>query len=454
MQPIHKSCVSGTIVENDEATTRHVAVDPYQAYHDHWNALHRYAFKGPSEARLFYSDWALNIPVFGCNCKEDWSKLTDKNPPDFSSGRAFFEWGVERHNDINIRLGKGVVTIDDALMIHADQDASFPIENLIEITSVKKRARSMIQQSTKKKEACRYFTTVADLHAATLSLMKKIPPIRGVAGVPVSGMLVAPTIASLLHVPLYSMSEAQGLQRSPHGFRGSSRVEDPSLPLLIVDDTVSSGGSISRVRDRAREDGIENVIYACALSLPQNTKAVDYYGELCPEPHLLEWNLPNSGYVKWLGFQYPHGAGIVCDMDGVICHDPPRAFDETSDTDRAAYLKWLADAPLGTFLPRMYDVPVIVSWRCEYTREATEAWLRRHHIKYSRLVLWGDPKQTPAEQAMSRTWQPMDHKGRILLERDYAMIVESCEHQSRAIHEATGRPVLCWDTKEYLHPAL
>jgi orotate phosphoribosyltransferase len=300
----------------------------------------------------------------------------------------------------------------------------------------------------------RKFTTMNDLHAATLSLLKKLPPIRGVAGVPVSGLLVAPTIATLLHVPLYEVSEQHGLVQTGHGWRGCSRIADTSLPLLVVDDTVSSGRSIGIMRDRLKADGVHNCIFASSLCHGNSLDKVDLYGSQCDEPHLLEWNLANSGYMSTLGHHGLHGAGIVCDMDGVICQDPPRHFDETNDDDRTSYLNWLADAPLGTFLPRMHDVPVIVSWRCEYTRSLTEHWLRRHHIKYKRLVLWGDNSQTPAEQSASRTWQPLDHKGRILMEANYAMIVESCEHQSRAICEATGKPVLCWDTKEYFNPKI
>jgi hypothetical protein len=398
-----------------------VTAIPITFFSDHWDELHRYVYTTPEKAEVDHLEWMTRIPNAKCSCLAEWKRLIALHPPDFSSARAFFEWGVDRHNDVNVLLGKPIFTLKEALQKHK------PI---------------------------RTFTTISDLNNATLSLLKKIPPIRGVAGVPVSGLLVAPTIATLLHVPLYEVSEQHGLVKTGHGWRGCSRIADSSLPLLVVDDTVSSGRSIGLMRDRLKADGVNNCLFASSLCHGNSLDKVDLYGSQCDEPHLLEWNLANSGYMSTLGHHGLHGAGIVCDMDGVICQDPPRHFDETNDDDRDAYLRWLADAPLGTFLPRMHDVPVIVSWRCEYTRSLTEHWLRRHHIKYKRLVLWGDNSQKPAEQSASRTWQPLDHKGRILLEANYAMIVESCEHQSRAICEATGKSVLCWDAKEYFNPKI
>jgi len=383
---------------------------------NHWDKLHRYVYTTPEKAEADYLLWQSSIPNINCNCMKSWLELTTKYPPDFSSAEAFFLWGVDRHNDVNVKLGKPILSIKEAYQIHRPS---------------------------------RTFTRMSDLYEATISLINKLPPIRGVAGIPVSGMLVAPIISSILHVPLYEFSASKGLIQSAFGSRGPTRITDDSLPLLIVDDTISTGKEMGRAWKRTQDDNIQNVIFAVALALPESKHKVNLYGGLCPEPHLLEWNLPNSGYVKLLGHSKLHGPGIICDMDGVICLDPPKQFNESNPTDREQYLNWIINAQPGTFLPRMYEVPIIVSWRCEYTRKHTETWLRKHHIKYNKLILWGDPNDPPEVQAASRTWLP-NHKGDVLLSDDYAMIVESCKHQSRQISEYTNKPVLCWDTKEYV----
>jgi hypothetical protein len=137
----------------------------------------------------------------------------------------------------------------------------------------------------------------------------------------------------------------------------------------------------------------------------------------------------------------------MLDFDGVLCPDPPY-FDESTESSREAYLKWIANAPIGTFVPRMLTVPDIVSYRCEYTREATEAWLASKGIVYERLHLWGDPSDDPAKQASSRTWQALEWKGKIYRESDCGLFVESCDRQSMDIATYARKPVLCWITKQ------
>jgi hypothetical protein len=292
------------------------------------------------------------------------------------------------------------------------------------------------------------FLTLNDLNAATLQLAAKLPPIRGVAGVPVSGMLAAPILSTLLHVPLYEASQEFGLRRCAHGYRGNTRQVNELLPLLIVDDTISSGRSLGHIRNKLQ--GENNLLYAVPVASVRAANQVDFYGRLCAEPHLLEWNLPNTGYVRALGFpDFERGAGVMVDFDGVLCPDPAN-YDETNDAEREAYLQWITEAPLGTFVPRMIAVPDIVSYRCEYTRKASEAWLAKHGIKYERLHLWGDANATPAEQAASRTWQAKDWKGRIYRDSKCGLFVESCEHQSRDIANVANKPVLCWDAKKLI----
>ncbi len=278
-----------------------------------------------------------------------------------------------------------------------------------------------------------HFVTNEQLAKDSTMLAAKLPPISGVAGIPVSGMLVAPFISTLLHVPLYEASEQHGLRPLGNGYRGGSRRVNESDPILIIDDTCCSGGAITRIKNSL---GKGNYLFAAVYAQKESLKALDYYGTELEQPHLLEWNLPNSGYIRMLSPEFNFGGdGIVVDFDGVLCQDPPQVFEE--ERDRQAYLNWIANAPLGRFAPRMFAVPDIVSYRCEYTREATVAWLAKHNIKYDRLHLWPDD---PSE----RDWGPW--KARFYQNSNHGLFVESNEHQAKIIADISGKKVLCMDS--------
>jgi hypothetical protein len=361
-------------------------------------------------------EWEKTIPKYGCDCEGFYLGWKAKNPVELDqNGYVSFEWKYRLKKAVNEKLGHKNISIEEARQ-HWNPKWNF--------------------------------VTLADLTQATIELAAKLPPIRGVAGVPVSGLLCSALISTLLHVPHYEASEALGLRQTAHGGRGKTRSVDQSLPLLVVDDTVSSGHAITKVRERLKDE--PNVIYSAALANPPAMSAVDLYGRECPEPHLLEWNLANTGYLRLLGYpSHNGGAGVMLDFDGVLCPDPTH-YDEETESGREAYLRWISEAPLGTFVPRMIAVPDIVSYRCEYTREASEAWLHKHGIKYERLHLWGDASLPAVEQARSRTWEARDWKGKIYRESKCGLFVESCERQSRDIAGVAKKPVLCWDTRELM----
>lgn len=62
-----------------------------------------------TEARLRYARWHRRIPR-GCSCVTHWRELTRSHKPDFSSRASFYAWGVDRHNEVNAKLGKPLWT--------------------------------------------------------------------------------------------------------------------------------------------------------------------------------------------------------------------------------------------------------------------------------------------------------------------------------------------------------
>lgn len=87
-----------------------------------WGELHRYALLrwnnwSEDEARKWFEQWQLRLPITGCGCRKHWRELLRTNPPDFSSAKAFFAWTVWAHNTVNEKLKKPTVTVEEAMQI-------------------------------------------------------------------------------------------------------------------------------------------------------------------------------------------------------------------------------------------------------------------------------------------------------------------------------------------------
>ena len=79
----------------------------------HWADLHSY--RGTDVAG-FYKNWKRGIPK-NCDCTAAWRELTKRNPPPLHEAEAFWRWGVDRHNDVNTKLGKPHLHLDEAYAI-------------------------------------------------------------------------------------------------------------------------------------------------------------------------------------------------------------------------------------------------------------------------------------------------------------------------------------------------
>jgi hypothetical protein len=124
---------------------------------------------------------------------------------------------------------------------------------------------------------------------------------------------------------------------------------------LVVDDTVYSGNTFQKVRRECKLNG-NHVTAAIYTTDPARS---DMHYAVLPHPHLLEWNLFNSHVVS----------SSACDMDGIICHNPPRSTE-----------------PL--YVARRDAIGTIITARLEKHREATVEWLARYGIQYRNLVMW------------------------------------------------------------------
>lgn len=262
------------------------------------------------------------------------------------------------------------------------------------------------------------------LGQAVRKLCRQLPPLKAVAGIPRSGVIPASLIAQWQNIPLLDIDEA--LVSKPHlptYRRRSSADVDDKLPILIVDDTVSSGRTLSWYKSRALVHGKGKYLFAAPYVDRRCRPFVDFAAEDHPQCHqAFEWNLLH---------EVGHTQFTLCDLDGVISQD----WSGDEERDPVAYRHHLLHArPLCR--PTM-PVRGIVTGRMHIHRTQTTAWLNAHGVRHSQL--WMLPAATERERAAIG---PARFKARTYAESNALLFVESCPIQAREIHELTGKPVI------------
>jgi hypothetical protein len=78
-----------------------------------WAELHLLGLRHRSGKNMtgWLNDWRDSIPFNGCPCKEHLDEWINENPPDWN---RFFEWGIDLHNAVNIRIGKPTMDVENA----------------------------------------------------------------------------------------------------------------------------------------------------------------------------------------------------------------------------------------------------------------------------------------------------------------------------------------------------
>lgn len=285
------------------------------------------------------------------------------------------------------------------------------------------------------------FYQTSDLVADAVEMIEKLPNnISGVIGCSRSGLIPATAIATHMHLPLYSYSRKNGLQDVGAGYRGWKDLYEIDGPMLFVDDSVYGGNSMWAARSYFHE---RDVLYSAVYVHPENKDSVDVYHTELPSPHLFEWNMFNNGMVEGRVFDKRLKGGLAFDFDGIFCPDcPVPDADDGEGLER--YLDWMRNAPMNRCVPRYIEIPLIVTFRLERWRSITEDWLKRHGIKWKKLVM--SPYDTASER--DRNFDVEKHKARAFIESNCSMFVESDPLQAEIIHSVSRRPVLCPSEKK------
>lgn len=280
------------------------------------------------------------------------------------------------------------------------------------------------------------FITLEKYAEDVRKLLSLIPhDVDCVAGVARSGLYPASMVAMWLHKPMIIVSQSSGeIVEAGNGWRlgrGHKHITPKTDRVLVVDDTVMTGGSQQIIR-RVVGQKFREVIYATVYCNPSATLGKpDIHAVDLEWPHLLEWNLFNSVISQ----------STAVDFDGILCHDCPAG----SDDDGGKYLEFIQNAkPL--YLPRKDPLPLIVTARIEKYRKPTEDWLGRHGVKFHRLIMHQAKSTREREKQDIAAYKAYHFEQWAVKHRPTpgpTMFIESEDNQAKRIAHITKRMVVC-----------
>jgi len=280
------------------------------------------------------------------------------------------------------------------------------------------------------------YRTVEDLSADTRRFAHDLSrDIDLIAGIPRSGLLAANLLCLHLDVP---MVDIDGLCAGRTFDTGSRHAHGNALDdidsVLVVDDSVLTGGQMTETRERlAEQDFPFDVTYGAVYISPKGHEYVDCWSEIVPAPRIFEWNILHHTRL-----------GDFCvDIDGVLCRDPlPEENDDGDD-----YREFLTTVE-PQFVPRQ-RIGWLVTSRLEKYRPETEQWLAEHSIEYDNLVMM----DVPDMETRRKLGNYGQYKADVYESTDADLFIESDPKQAAAIRRKANRPVYCYETNEMLNPS-
>lgn len=277
------------------------------------------------------------------------------------------------------------------------------------------------------------YRSVSDLNRLVLQAIPGLPKeIDLVVAIPRSGYLAAGLIALNLNRPLCSYSEYLSSGVPEGGRRAKSLTFDATKKnrVLIVDDSVSSGWEIRRVRQQLSElDRDDEIIILAAFANGEVSDLVDIALEITNPPQIFEWNI----------YHHPHLINSCVDIDGVLCRD---CLPEEDD-DGPNYLRFLKHTE-PRFLPSV-EIGMLVTSRLEKYRAETQEWLARHNVRYEALIM----QDLPDLETRQRLGSDATFKAGVFEKSDKFLFVESSAWQAQTIASTTGKAVFCTDNHKF-----
>lgn len=281
----------------------------------------------------------------------------------------------------------------------------------------------------RKNEGEMKYVTLADLVRTIRKYFYRVPhDVDFVIGVPRSGIICGSIISEFLNCPLIDVDSFCSGAHPTGGARLRHHKDPGKKRVLVVDDTIFNGWSMTKTREKLRHFHEYEFIYM-AVYLEGPCSDVDVWLEDLrnfADPFVLyEWNI------------FHHTIRImsqsIYDIDGVLCMDPP---DERAEQK---YLDYIENA-VPLFTPTV-EIGEIVSYRLASNEAVTRQWLDTHGIRFKELTLF--PAQHYDERKASGI-RPAEFKANIYAARRWArLFVESDDQQAREICRMTRKPVYC-----------
>ncbi|MET0285275.1 MAG: phosphoribosyltransferase family protein, partial [Polyangiales bacterium] len=204
--------------------------------------------------------------------------------------------------------------------------------------------------------------------------------------------------------------------------------------VLLIDDSISSGGSMREALRKLRAVYPDLKISCCAVyGLGGGTYQGEIVFEEVPNPRMFQWNL----------MHHPLLDQCCVDIDGVLCIDPT----EHENDDGARYLRFLEEAA-ALHMPTL-QVGYLVTSRLEKYRPQTEAWLARHGIVYRELHMLDLPSKEERQRLNAHASFKADVYAHL---SDALLFIESERDQAIEIARLSGKPALSLGTQEVMTP--
>ena len=278
------------------------------------------------------------------------------------------------------------------------------------------------------------FVTVSDLiEDCKKYLIPKLGELnlKGIAGIPRSGLLPASLCALWLNIPLYTFDESGNFSLlSAISSFGGKRMEDHEEidgKILVLDDTVYGGIAMEGVKKVINKD---EVIYGSLYVHPASSHVVEVFGKELEPPHLLEWNFFNSSYIE----------SCLLDFDGILSPNVP--YEACIDEEK--YIDYITNVkPLYHRTPRTYTCKGIVTARLEKYRSITEDWLERYGIKYGFLKMF--PTKKADIRDSNHIVEAANFKSKMFTESGASFFVESEPAEAALMRGQVHRLVICPD---------
>lgn len=231
-----------------------------------------------------------------------------------------------------------------------------------------------------------------------------------IIGIPRTGMIPATLAAVHLNLPL----------ATPDGFlqgrmyNGKFTKKKQIRRVLVVDDSIAAGVTITNILTRLKKTYPHTTFkIGCPFGMRRSTHLNNHPGVEIGTT-IFEFDIMHFKPEK-----------VGTDMDGVLCEDPPKGINQEN-----LVLHYRNANPLN--IPS-YKLDFIATGREEKHRKVTEAWLKKHGIKYAELIM-----RKPGETA-ERT------KAQAILTHKPYWFWESNKYSAVNLHLRTGCRVLSFE---------